>query len=99
MSCSVCRGYDSHDCPYCAAESTIERCPVCSGTGIDQRLAFNIHTRKFVKVTEIAWLMLPKTEEEAEARGQNYCRTEENCPFCKGLGEVRKEGDAYYPLY
>ena len=99
MSCNVCRGYDSHDCPVCGIESSVERCPVCSGTGIDQRLAFNIKSREFVKVTEIAWLMLPKTEDEAEARGQNYCRAEDNCPFCKGLGEVRKEGDAYYPLY
>ena len=98
MSCNVCAGYDSTNCPVCG-EERIVTCPVCEGTGINQRLAFNIHTRQSVKVTEIAWLFLPKTEEEAEAKGQNYCRSEENCPACKGLGEVRKEGDAYYPLY
>lgn len=99
MSCNVCRGYDTQACPCCELDSTIVRCPECDGTGIDQRLAFNIRTREFVKVTEIAWLMLPKTEEEAEAKDQNYCRAESSCPICKGLGEVRKEGDAYYPLY
>ena len=97
MSSVQDRAYDAQYWPE--IDASIERCPECSGTGIDQRLAFNINSKQFVKVTEIAWLMLPKTENEARAKGQNYCRAEGNCPICKGLGEVRKEGDAYYPLY
>lgn len=99
MSCNICMGYDTTHCPVCGDDSTIVDCPECYGTGINQRLAFNIHTRQFVKVTEITWLMLPATEDEAEDKGQNYCRSEENCPLCKGIGQMRKEGEAYYPLY
>lgn len=89
----------AYDAQYWPEDSSIVRCIECDGTGVDQRLAYNIHTGEEVKVTEIAWLMLPKTESEARAKNQNYCRSEGNCPICKGLGEVRKEGNAYYPLY
>lgn len=98
MSCSVCAGYSSSNCPVCG-ESHIVDCPECYGSGINHNLAFNIHTRQDVKVNEITWMMLPATEEEAEKKGQNYCRSEENCPYCKGIGQVRKEDDGYYPLY
>jgi hypothetical protein len=91
MSCNVCRGYDSHDCPVCGIDSTIEKCPECEGTGVNHRLAFNIKTRQFVEVNPLTWMLLPVTEEQAEAKDWNFCRAEENCPYCKGLGEVNRD--------
>jgi len=100
MSCSVCAGHDTYNCPCCGDELSVATCPECGGDGIDHRLAFNIVTREFVKVEPITWQVLPKTEDEAEAMRWNYCQAEENCPFCKGLGEVYQDiRENYYPLY
>jgi DnaJ-class molecular chaperone len=91
MSCTVCQGYDTQNCPVCGETLQVVPCPECDGTGVDQRLAFNIRTRLFVEVNKLTWLILPSDEDRAEAMGWNYCRAEENCPFCKGIGEVHKD--------
>ena len=38
---------------------------------------------------KIVWI--DGTEEQAEAKDWNFCRAEENCPYCKGLGEVHRD--------
>lgn len=64
-------------------------CTHCNGTGHTPYLAFNIVSRQTTPVTETAWLMLPKTEDEAESKNENYCRIEiERCRCCDGEGEV-----------
>lgn len=64
-------------------------CTHCNGTGNMPYLAFNIVSRQTTPVTETAWLMLPKTEDEAESKNENYCRIEiERCRYCDGDGEV-----------
>lgn len=64
-------------------------CTHCNGTGHAPYLAFNIVSRKTTPVTETAWFMLPKTEDEAEYKRENYCRMEvEECRYCNGEGEV-----------
>jgi hypothetical protein len=48
----------------------------------------------------MTWEILPSDEDRAEAMGWNYCRAEENCPYCKGIGEVRMLVDgSFEPLY
>lgn len=91
MSCAVCRGYDSQNCPVCSEPVEVVTCQECGGTGLNQRLAFNIRTRLFVEVTPLTWQMLPSSEERAEAMGWNYCRAEDDCPYCKGFGEVHRD--------
>ena len=74
-------------------------CPHCDGDGFDHRIAFNIRTRQYEEVTELTWMLLPVTEEEAETKNWNYCRAEESCPFCNGLGLVlQDENEDYYPI-
>lgn len=91
MSCAVCLGYDSQNCPVCSEPVEVVTCQECGGTGLNQRLAFNIRTRLFVEVTPLTWQMLPSTEERAEAMGWNYCRAEDDCPYCKGFGELHRD--------
>ena len=67
----------------------ITTCTHCNGTGHTPYLAFNIVSRQITPVTETTWLMLPDTEEKADAKRQNYCRIEtEECHWCDGTGEV-----------
>jgi DnaJ-class molecular chaperone len=99
MSCTVCRGYDTSKCPVCSEQLEVIECPECNGTGINHRLAFNIRTRQYVEVTPMTWEILPSDEDRAEAMGWNYCRTEENCPYCKGIGEVMRIDGSIEPLY
>lgn len=101
MSCTVCEGRSlTAECPCCSNVAGIEPCPECDGTGVDHRLAFNIRTRQHVEVTPMTWEMLPSDEDRAEEMGWNYCRAEENCPYCKGIGEVRMLVDgSFEPLY
>lgn len=74
-------------------------CPHCDGDGFDHRLAFNIRTRLYEEVNELTWILLPVTEEDAEAKNWNYCRAEEHCPHCNGLGLVlQDENGECYPI-
>ena len=99
MSCSICHGYIGVDCPVCGPRMDIVPCPECEGTGINHRLAFNIKTREFVEVNPLTWMLLPVTEEQAEAKDWNFCRAEDNCPYCKGLGEFHRDAKGYhYPI-
>lgn len=74
-------------------------CPECDGDGFNHRMAFNIRTRQYEEVNELTWILLPVSEEEAEAKCWNYCRAEVVCPHCNGLGLVlQDENGDYYPI-
>ena len=88
MSCTVCSGYDTSRCPVCSEQMEVIECPECDGTGLNHRLAFNIKTRQYVEIDPTTWNILPATEEEAEFKGWNYCRAEEECQYCKGSGRI-----------
>ena len=89
MSCSVCAGHDSSNCPCCGETIQMIICPDCYGTGMKKPRAFHIHRRLTVEVTETTWQILPKDEDDAAERGENWCRfPREACPTCKGEGEV-----------
>ena len=99
MSCETCWGYDPTNCPTCAESLSQVVCPECDGDGLGRRLAFNIYTRQTTEVTETAWMLLPDDEDAAEARGWNFCKAEEPCPLCNGLGKVWQDmRDNYCPL-
>lgn len=88
MSCSVCAGYSSHNCP-CCGEDRMTSCPDCNGTGLAPYMAFDIIDRKFVEVTELAWLILPADEDEAEEHTMRYCKADiQACRTCGGVGEI-----------
>lgn len=63
-------------------------CPVCNGEPL-KYWAYNLQRDCSVEVTERAYKLLPKTEEEALKKGQHYCQYEvEQCEHCNGTGEV-----------
>lgn len=89
MSCSVCAGYISYNCPCCSDDVKMVACPDCQGSGYTPYKALDIITRKEVPVTEIAYMMLPIDEDTAAHYGMRYCKMEiDVCPTCRGSGEV-----------
>ena len=91
MSCSVCAGYDSYNCPCCGEEVSMITCPDCKGTGNAPYKAFHIHDRVTVTCTELTWLAIPHDEDAAADLGENWCRwPREACPTCKGEGEIHE---------
>lgn len=96
MSCEHCRGYSVTHCPVCGeGETEVIECPKCGGDGIDHHYAYDMRTHEFVEVTEIAFLILPDDVEEAECRGEHYCKGDIPCPYCRGYGEVRVDDRGY----
>lgn len=92
MSCSVCAGHDTYNCPVCGEAVRMETCPDCKGTGLAPYKAWHIHRHVAAEVTYLTWLMIPKDEDEAYMKGENWCRMErETCPTCKGDGEIPEE--------
>lgn len=94
MSCSVCAGYSSHNCPVCGEEVRMVECPDCGGMGRLPYLAYDMRTGRVLPVTETTWVMLPEDKTEAESRrmhsfkyGDGGCE----CPTCKGMGEIPEE--------
>lgn len=90
MSCAVCAGHDTYNCPCCGDDVRMVECPDCGGTGMTPYKAFNIQSRKEVPVTRLTWLLIPKDEDEAESKGKRYCRAYRDiCRTCGGLGEIQ----------
>lgn len=88
MSCVVCVGHDTQNCPVCS-ESQAEICPQCQGSGYTPYMAFDRIKRVCVPVTELAYTILPDDEDEAERMRKRFCKVEiEICPRCRGLGEI-----------
>lgn len=89
MSCSVCAGYSSYNCPCCGEEPRMIVCPDCQGSGYTPYMAFDIRCRRIIPVNELAYDILPLDEDEAESRGMRYCKVEiEVCRTCNGAGEI-----------
>lgn len=89
MSCEVCAGYSSYNCPYCGDATRVIVCPDCEGSGYAPYKAFDLVTRKAVPVTELAYRMLPEDEDVAKRLRMRYCKMDiEICPTCKGVGEI-----------
>lgn len=92
MSCPVCAGHDTYNCPCCGEDVRMETCPDCKGTGYAPYKAWHIHRHVETEVTKETWLIIPKDEDEALAKGENWCRMErETCPTCKGMGEIPED--------
>lgn len=67
-------------------------CPDCKGTGMAAYMAFHIHERVEVEVTATCWHVLPKDEDEAFDRGENFCRMPRGlCSTCHGEGEIPED--------
>lgn len=92
MSCSVCAGHDSYNCPCCGEPVRMITCPDCEGSGYTPPMAFDIKHRRFVKVTEQAYNILPPDEDTADYMGMRYCKCEvEICPTCRGDGKIPED--------
>ena len=66
----------------------MRECPDCEDGMV--YMAFNIKTREFVRVTAVAYQILPFDEDDAEYEGKNYCQGEiVRCATCNGEGEIR----------
>ena len=88
MSCSVCAGYSSYNCPCCGEDVRMMECPDCGGNGV-RYLAFHITERRFKEVTELAFTILPQDEDEARYMRNKWCQGDiKRCPTCKGEGEI-----------
>ena len=90
MSCSVCAGYSSYNCPCCGEELRMVECPDCEA-GV-QFFSFNIKTRQFVKVTKVAFQILPFDEDDARHERKTYCQGDiRKCETCNGEGMIPEE--------
>lgn len=84
--------YD-RNAPWNQKEPRMVECPACGGKGHHWH-AYNIRDNRETECTELVWGMLPETEEEAEAKGENFCQGEvEVCEVCDGEGEVEDDTD------
>ena len=90
MSCSVCAGYDDHNCPCCGEGPILIPCPECTdGYAYFAGIVGQPEAR--VKVTKLAYMMLPYDEDDAKGMRQRYYQIDiEVCPVCEGEQEVRK---------
>ena len=92
MSCSVCAGYSSYNCPCCGEDVQMIICPDCNGTGMAPHKAYHIHRHITATVAQICYDILPNDEDEAIVKGENWCRwPREKCPTCKGDGEIPED--------
>lgn len=99
MSCSVCAGYNTYACPVCGPQCNVQTCPTCNGTGEADWKVFDIISREVVPCTELAYIYAAEDEDEAERKGQRYCKLSCECETCRGVGEVYEYNDNYYPIY
>lgn len=91
MSCSVCAGYSSDNCPCCSDNARMIDCPDCEGSG-GLYYAFHIVERRFEKVNEYAYACLPIDEDDALNCRQNWCQGHiDKCPTCNGEGEIPED--------
>lgn len=91
MSCSVCAGHSAYNCPCCGETVTMVECPDCEGSGLIH-YAFDTHHRRMMRVTELAFLILPEDEDDARYLGVRWCKgCVEVCDTCKGEGEIQEE--------
>lgn len=90
MSCEVCSGYSSHNCPVCGGNSSAITCPDCKGTGEGDWKVFDILQRMVINCSEIAYIYAADSEDEAELQGKRYCKESNICQKCGGAGEISK---------
>lgn len=97
MSCVVCAGHDTYNCPVCSEAFDVVTCPECGGFGETDFLAFNIETRKFVRVSAYTFHSLYKDEDVARFNHQHYCQGDATeCRLCGGKGEVYQDHRGEY---
>ena len=92
MSCSVCAGYSSQNCPCCGGDYRMVTCPDCNGTGRGPYMLQNIRTRGIIVTDFDHYYLFPRDEEMARMRGENVCRLPRGlCRTCHGDGEIPEE--------
>ena len=91
MSCPVCEGYSSTNCPYCSDDVEMVRCPDCLGEGVIY-LAFDLILRKEYRVSKQEYIALPEDEDAAIAEAKSKCRSDIiTCITCRGEGEIPED--------
>lgn len=87
MSCSVCAGYSSYNCPCCSEEPAPVPCPDCSdGYAYYAGIVGSVGR---TRVTKLAYMMLPYDEVDARAMKNKYYQGDiEECPRCGGEREI-----------
>lgn len=91
MSCPVCAGHDTYNCPCCSEEVRMIDCPDCNGTGYGDWKVWDIIKREEVSCTETDYRYSARTEDEAIERGQRYCRLSCTCKTCRGEGMIPED--------
>lgn len=93
MACSECNGVHESMCPNCGSSADV--CPECYGEGTQYwARCISFEPEREVQVTPTCAFMLPRTREEAEAKGQKYyfpADDEEStctCDKCGGIGVI-----------
>ena len=89
MSCPVCEGYSSANCPCCSDDVEMVRCPDCLEDGVIY-LAFDLILRKEYRVSK--HIALPEDEDAAIAEAKSECRSDiVTCTTCRGEGEIPED--------
>lgn len=90
MSCSVCAGYSSYNCPCCGKDTRIIECPDCEN-GL-RYYSIDIKTGEEKQVTKAAYLILPFDEDDARQEKKRYYQGDiVKCRTCDGDGVIAEE--------
>ena len=90
MSCEVCAGYSTYNCPVCGEQARMMTCPDCNGTGEGDWKVFDVVMRMVVNCPKLAYDLAPDSEDKAIEMGKRFCRESNICQTCKGVGEIPK---------
>lgn len=79
--------------PWNAREPAMVTCEACGGKGCHW-YAYDFTADRDTECSELQWLALPDTEEEAVSLGLTCIKGEkETCDVCDGNGEIEYEPD------
>ena len=88
MSCEVCAGYSTYNCPVCGEQARMMTCPDCNGTGEGDWKVFDVVKRMVINCPKLAYDLAPDSEDKAIEMGKRFCRESNICQTCKGVGEL-----------
>jgi|LSQX01.2.fsa_nt_gb hypothetical protein len=94
--CELCHGINSHDCPICGDHHREIECPECGGECWVYE-AFDVISRRSIRVSAEEYEKLLDTELEALQQSRNLCKGDmHRCPRCDGYGYVIPDPDDYF---
>lgn len=96
MACDICMGINSHLCPVCGDHHREIECPECGGECWVYE-AFDVISRRSIRVSAEEYEKLLDTELEALQQSRNLCKGDiERCSQCNGDGYYCPDPEDYF---